>query len=59
MDMIDEKLTTGYHGVKHLFSSNDLSKSGRLTKLKQIKFLLFSFSKFFKIFWILGKDSNV
>jgi hypothetical protein len=30
--MIDEKLTTGYHGVKHLFSSNDLSKSGRLTK---------------------------
>ena len=30
--MIDEKLMTGYHGVKHLFSSNDVNKLGRLTK---------------------------
>ena len=32
MCMIDEKLSIGYHGVKHLFSSNDTKKDGRLSK---------------------------
>lgn len=32
MSMVDEKLTTGYHGIKHLFNSNDPLKSGRVTK---------------------------
>ena len=34
LEMINEKLTAGYHGVKHLFSSNDLKKTGLLTKLE-------------------------
>jgi hypothetical protein len=36
--MIDEKLSTGYHGVKHLFSSNDVNKHGRLTKFLLLLF---------------------
>ncbi|CAF0707697.1 unnamed protein product [Brachionus calyciflorus] len=32
LDLINEKLNTGYHGVKHMFISNDINKTGRLTK---------------------------
>jgi hypothetical protein len=32
MEIINEKLTTGLNGVKHLFKSNDLSETGRLNK---------------------------
>lgn len=33
MDLIDQKLNTGYYGVKHLFLSNDIQKNGRLSRL--------------------------
>lgn len=32
MNLINEKLSTGYHGVEHLFKSNDIHKDGRLSK---------------------------
>ena len=32
MELINEKLSTGYHGVNHLFKSNDIQKNGRISK---------------------------
>lgn len=32
MELIDEKLTTGYHGVRHLFRANDPGQTGQLSK---------------------------
>lgn len=32
MELINEKLTTGYHGVRHLFKANDLNETGHLSR---------------------------
>ncbi len=31
--LINDRLLTGYHGVKYLFNANDIFKTGKLTKL--------------------------
>lgn len=37
MSQINEKLSTGYHGIQHLFKSND--KDGRLSKYEYLNYL--------------------
>lgn len=55
--MVNEKLNTGYHGVKHLFTSNDFNKVGRLTRFKR---LILKFSKLSRAYILhLEKDLNV
>jgi hypothetical protein len=41
MEIIDEKLTTGFHGIKHLFISNDPLKTGKVTKYTHFFLLYF------------------